>query len=260
MNAKLAQLWAVKTKDDEWWSSFVTSPLAIAINYFVVDIKWLTPNKVTLISFVIALAGAFFIVLGGNQNFVIAAILIHISHVFDCMDGQMARYRKTTSMLGGYYDKLTDEVQVSLWFGAVGYAAYSQTEQVLPLILAFIGVAAYSFRGYAKYVGCYTLIADNNNYLAELALKKSRATTSELAGLGFGLSVNLRWFIREQRKIVYVNEGVFIFMLSVALILNSLTVMLWIFAFSQVSLALSRAWFKCREISKIDESHPLESS
>jgi len=39
MNRKLTRLWATKNKDDEWWSSFVTLPLAIAINYVAVDIK-----------------------------------------------------------------------------------------------------------------------------------------------------------------------------------------------------------------------------
>ena len=33
MMDKLEQLWATKTRDDEWWSSFITSPLAIAANY-----------------------------------------------------------------------------------------------------------------------------------------------------------------------------------------------------------------------------------
>ena len=33
--------------------SFITSPLAIAVNYFVVDVKALTPNKLTLLSFIV---------------------------------------------------------------------------------------------------------------------------------------------------------------------------------------------------------------
>ena len=77
MNVKLTNLWATKTKDDEWWSSIITSPLAIAINYFVVDFKWLTPNKITLISFLTAIVSVLFIITGGTQSFIIAAVLIH---------------------------------------------------------------------------------------------------------------------------------------------------------------------------------------
>ena len=264
MNRKLTRLWATKTKDDEWWSSFITPPLAIAINYFVVDFKWLTPNKITLLSFITAIISVLFIIPGGNQNFIIAAILINLSHVFDCMDGQMARYRKATSIAGGFYDKLTDEIQVALWFSAVGYAAYSQNQQVLPLILALIGVIAYTFKSYVKYVSFYTLVG-NNNYLSELTKQEHVVKTQDVAGLDFGLRANLRWFIREQRKIINVNEGVFIFMLSFALILdsqsiNSLNIMLWIFAISQVSLALIRTWFKCREIASIDNQQHLDKS
>ncbi|MBE8232494.1 MAG: CDP-alcohol phosphatidyltransferase family protein [Endozoicomonadaceae bacterium] len=262
MNSRLAKLWATKTKDDEWWSSFITSPLAIALNYFVVDIKWLTPNKITAISFITAILAVFFILPGVHQNFITAAMLIHLSHIFDCMDGQMARYRKTTSVAGGYYDKLTDELQVALWFGAIGYAAYSQTQQVLPLILAFTGVVAYAFRGYVKYVSFHSQMVNNKNYLSELTAQEFSAKKDDVAGLNFSLKDNVRWFIREQRKVIYVNEGVFIFMLSFALILesysiNSLTPMLFIFALSQTILAVGRTWFKCREISKLDSKQDI---
>lgn len=242
MNVKLTNLWATKTKDDEWWSSFVTAPLAIAINYFVVDVKWLTPNKITLISFLTAIVSALFIIFGGAQNFIIAAVLIHISHVFDCMDGQMARYRKTTSLTGGYYDKLTDQIQVTLWFGSVAYAAYKQSHDVLPVFLAFIGVAFYSLRGYTKYVVIYTEMSQDSHYLETLSKQKIPERKEDNAGLAFSFFENLKWFVAEQRKILSFDEGVFIFMLSLALVLDVLTPMLWVFAISQFYLGLSRSW------------------
>ena len=116
MSQKLQRLWATKNKNDEWWSSFVTSPLAIAVNFVVVDWKWLTPNLLTLFSFMTAIAATVLIVIGGQIELFVAAVLIHVSHVMDCMDGQMARYRKIASRWGGFFDKMTDQVQVSLWF------------------------------------------------------------------------------------------------------------------------------------------------
>ena len=47
MTDKLTQLWATKTKDDEWWSSFVTAPLGILANYAAVEVPWVTPNRIT---------------------------------------------------------------------------------------------------------------------------------------------------------------------------------------------------------------------
>ncbi|NOZ65644.1 MAG: CDP-alcohol phosphatidyltransferase family protein [Alphaproteobacteria bacterium] len=250
MNKKLIRLWATKTKDDEWWSSFVTSPLAIAVNYFVVDIKWLTPNLITFFSFIIALISALFILAGGTMNFIVAAILIHLSHILDCMDGQMARYRKSTSQSGAFYDKLTDQIQVTIWFGSVGYAAYAQSHDVVPVFLAFAGVAFYSLRGYVKYVTIYTEMSRDNNYLEKLSLAEADAQKTATAGLEFDLLANLKWFAGEQRKIILFNEGVFIFMLSLALILDQLTPMLWIFAISQIYYGLARGWQRGRQIGR----------
>jgi phosphatidylglycerophosphate synthase len=158
------------------------------------------------------------------------------------MDGQMARYRKTSSLSGGYYDKLTDQIQVTLWFGATGYAAYNQSHSVLPVFLAFIGVAFYSLRGYVKYVTLYTEMSQDNYYVDILAKQLSTVKKQNTAGLKFGFSANLKWFIAEQRKILEFKEGVFIFMLSLALVLDVLTPMLWMFAVSQLYLGLMRGW------------------
>jgi len=231
MTGKMLQLWDTKTSDDEWWSSFVTAPLALIANYAVVDVPWLTPNRITAASFLVAVLSTICIVIGGFGNFIAAAILIHLSHVLDCMDGQMARYRKASSPVGSYYDRLTDQVQVALWFGAMGYAAYAQTLSVVPVFLALIGIAFYGLRGYVKYIAIQIETARNPDYPAAMAQLNHVERT---AGLGFGLRANLAWFVREQHKIVFADEGVFIFMLSAALVLNQITAMLWVFAASQL--------------------------
>ena len=105
---KFKRIWSTKNPNDEWWSSFVTSPLAVVCNWLVVDIAWITPNLITLFSFTVALASAVFICLGSSEEnlrtsfHVVAAILIHVSHILDCMDGQMARYRGTLSRSGSF--------------------------------------------------------------------------------------------------------------------------------------------------------------
>ncbi len=238
MTSKLEKLWATKTKDDEWWSSFVTAPLAIAANYIAVERAWITPNRITLASFLVAVLAAICIVIGGQANYIIAAVLIHLSHVLDCMDGQMARYRQVSSAIGSYFDRLTDQVQVILWFGAIGYAAYAQTLRVEPLILAFIGVAFYGLRGYVKYVAIEIEMTRDSSYQTKMAQLKE---TPAVAGLGFGFRANALWLFREQSKILGFDEGVFIFMLSAALVLNALTPMLWIFAVSQLFYGVFRA-------------------
>lgn len=250
MSSKLDRLWDTKNKNDEWWSSFVTSPLAIMINYIVVDIKFLTPNKITISSFLVACISAVFIVLGGTSNFIVAAVLINLSHVLDCMDGQMARYRNTSSSSGSFFDKVTDQVQVIIWFGALGYAAYVQTQSITPLFLAFIGVSFYSLRGYIKYVAVYTVIAENPNFIKDAAQDNFVAQSMPSAGLGFGILDNLKWFAKEQKKILSFDEGVFIFMLSIALIFDLLIPILWVFSSTQIFYGIGRGVQRGLEIDR----------
>jgi hypothetical protein len=54
MTDLLTKLWATKTRNGEWWSSFVTSSLAIAANYGADSVPWITPNRVTAVSFLVA--------------------------------------------------------------------------------------------------------------------------------------------------------------------------------------------------------------
>ncbi len=248
MNDRFVRLWDTKNKDDEWWSSFVTAPLAIVFNYIVVDIKWLTPNLITLASFIMALISAIFIVVGGSKNFLIAAILINLSHIFDCMDGQIARYRHTSTASGSYFDRTTDHIQITIWFGAVGYAGFLQSNEILSLILAFIGVAFYSLRGYVKYVAIHVEMSLDRGYLEKTKLAAQKDQMAEIAGPSFGFLPNARWFLAEQRKILLFNEGVLIFMLSIALVLDQLISMLWVFAASQLFYGLFRSWQGGRNI------------
>ena len=251
MTDKLTQLWATKTKNDEWWSSFVTAPLGIAANSWAVDIPAITPNRITAASFAVAVIATLCILIGGSGWFIAAAILIHLSHILDCMDGQMARYRKVSSPVGSYFDRLTDQVQVTLWFGAVGYAAYVQSLSVVPVFLALVGVAFYGLRGYVKYIALEIETALDPDYPRKIARLKRQEPA---AGLGFGISANVKWFLKEQPKVLAFDEGVFIFMLSAALVFNQLTPMLWVFAASQVFWGALKAW---QRGMNIDANHKL---
>jgi phosphatidylglycerophosphate synthase len=237
MNSKLTRLWATKTKQDEWWSSFVTAPLAILVNYLVVDWCCLTPNRITALSFAVAFISAALVFWGDSTYFIAAAVLIQISHILDCMDGQMARYRRTSSPSGSYYDRLTDQVQVILWFGAVGYSAHIQSGDITPIFLVFVGVSFYGLRGYSKYVHAEIELLHDRDFLEK---NTALRLAPESAGLTFGWRKNIRWFLAEQRKFFSFDEGVLVFMLSAALIFNQLTAMLWLFAASQLFYGIIR--------------------
>jgi len=251
MNSKFEKLWETKNKNDEWWSSFVTSPLAVLFNICVVDWSILSPNRITCLSFLVSCFAVALILWGTYPAFIVAAILVNLSHVFDCMDGQMAKYRGMSSPFGSYFDKVTDQIKIFLFFGALAYSAYQQSRDVTVIFLAFTGVTFYYIRVYVKYLTIFIEMEGNPKYLDDFSKKlksDSENHHKESAGPGAGFVNNFIWFLKEQRKFFLFNEAVFIFLISVGLIFNKLTLVLWIFAISQVYYGIRRSWQRGEQI------------
>jgi len=213
---KFQRLWKTKNKDDEWWAAFVTAPIGILLNVIVVDWSVINPNRLTALSFISALLGAAYILPFSYQNFVTAVILIQLSHVLDCMDGQMARYRGISSPAGSFYDKIVDFIKIFLFFAAVSFTAFEETHNITVVFLGFTATFFYTLRSYIKYVTLSIRAENDPEYF------KNRLNTEvELsAGPGFSLRKNLLWFLREQRKFFQFDEGVFVFLISAALLLH----------------------------------------
>jgi hypothetical protein len=109
-----------KKKDINWWTEWVCRPPAAALVYGLKGTR-ITPNQVTFASLAVcAVAGAMFVLLTGHLWVVLAALVFELSFVLDCVDGQLARVRKTASVLGHQLDFLMDEIKAMLLYGCVG--------------------------------------------------------------------------------------------------------------------------------------------
>jgi phosphatidylglycerophosphate synthase len=190
--------------------------------------------------------GAAYILPFSYQNFVAAAILIQLSHVLDCMDGQMARYRGISSPAGSFYDKIADFIKIFIFFAAVSFAVFEETNNITVVFLGFTATFFYSLRSYIKYV-TLNIRAENDPEYFENA---SNTKVELSAGLGFSLRKNLLWFLREQRKFFQFDEGVFVFLISAALLLHELIPLLWILAISQLYYGLMKALQRGLQIQK----------
>jgi archaetidylinositol phosphate synthase len=72
----------------------------------------LSPNQVTLLSLVSTLVAVPLISFGGPAGWLIAALLVQVGFIGDCLDGQLARATGKVSDFGRYLDSLTDLVKV----------------------------------------------------------------------------------------------------------------------------------------------------
>lgn len=72
---------------------------------------FVTPLQVTIAAFFAGLTACYF----ASQNFVLLSLIFWGSNrVLDCLDGALARHRKSASDLGGFLDLLSDFIVYSL--------------------------------------------------------------------------------------------------------------------------------------------------
>ena len=84
----------------DWVFRFVSKP----VTHFFVKFTKITPNQITILSFILGLLAAGLILMGDYNYLVVAGVLVLIFMVLDNVDGEIARITKKTSKLGHWLD------------------------------------------------------------------------------------------------------------------------------------------------------------
>jgi len=95
---------------EEWWSRVFATPIANLVLSAIADWSLITPNRLTGLSFILTVLTALLILSESSKTLLIAGIILQLAYIVDCMDGQLARYRQTTSQIGSFLDKLSDYI------------------------------------------------------------------------------------------------------------------------------------------------------
>ncbi|GAA4988500.1 hypothetical protein HD597_007715 [Nonomuraea thailandensis] len=104
--------------------------------------RGLTPNQVTLISIVLGVAAAACFATGERPWMVLGGVLIYFAFVFDCVDGQVARYARKFGVLGAWLDATFDRFKEYVVFAglAVGWVVSGNGDEIWILALAALGL------------------------------------------------------------------------------------------------------------------------
>ena len=104
--------------------------------------RGLTPNQVTLISISLGVAAAACFATGDRPWMVAGGVLIYFAFVFDCVDGQLARYARKFGVLGAWLDATFDRFKEYVVFAglAIGYVVSGHGEEIWVLALAAIAL------------------------------------------------------------------------------------------------------------------------
>ncbi|MBI4971312.1 MAG: CDP-alcohol phosphatidyltransferase family protein [Candidatus Omnitrophica bacterium] len=106
----------------------------------------ITAHQVTFITLCLGLLSALILALPGAGGLFAGAILLQIWYLFDHVDGQVARYRGTSSLTGVFFDYLMHYVVHSFIFLGIGVGAYFSSGG--SILMLFFGFIAALFMGF----------------------------------------------------------------------------------------------------------------
>lgn len=95
---------------------------SIAISKRLVDTP-ITPNMMSVVTFLLGVAGAMCAARGGYGPTLAGAILMQTNSILDGVDGELARVRFQHSKLGQWLDTVSDDVSNWLFYGGLAHGA-----------------------------------------------------------------------------------------------------------------------------------------
>lgn len=124
---------AVKSRDG-FFTTFFISPYSRYIARWCAR-RGLTPNQVTTASLITALIAAGCAATGERWGYVAAGVLLLLSFVLDCTDGQMARYSLQYSTMGAWLDATFDRAKEYAFYAGLALGAARHGDDVWALAL-----------------------------------------------------------------------------------------------------------------------------
>lgn len=124
---------AVKAHDG-FFTTFFISPYSRYIARWCAR-RGLTPNQVTTASLLTALIAAGCAATGERGGYIAAGVLLLVSFVLDCTDGQLARYALKYSTMGAWLDATFDRAKEYAFYAGLALGAARDGDDVWALAL-----------------------------------------------------------------------------------------------------------------------------
>jgi len=166
---------------DSFLTKIFARSLSVKISPWLAEKTEITPLQVTLCGLLIGLVAAW---VGSHTEWalcILAALLMEMSHILDCVDGELARLTDRGSPFAASMDPITDRIKDI----AVVYASFFQASQAHTLNLSAVELSGIAFFAIGIWM-FYIYVVDA--YLNPARKVKTRSDpNSELQHIYFGM-------------------------------------------------------------------------
>jgi hypothetical protein len=195
--------------NDGFFSVFFLRKFSKLFTWAAVRLK-MTPNQVTLISFAVGLYSAYQFSQGTFWSIFAGAVLLQLSIIIDCVDGELARYTRQFSQLGAWLDAITDRIKEYLVFFALAYGAAKEGRDLwipamgMMLFQTFRHLSDYNFARINKIRSTQLKPLDfeikNDGYVSTEREKKSRFEYWSKKAVQF--PIGERWLVISASSVI----------------------------------------------------------
>lgn len=231
--------------NDGFFSVFVLRKFSKLFTWAAVRLR-VSPNQITLISFAIGLLSAYEFSRGDYWSIFTGAILLQLSIIVDCVDGELARYTRKFSQLGAWLDAITDRIKEYLVFFGLAFGAARNGEELwIPAMAMMVFQAVrhlsdYNFARINKVRSTDLPIIDfkqaNDGFVPLKQAKKSRLQYWAKKAVQF--PIGERWLVISASSVI--GGAAFTFTIMPILAVISIIVVF------RARIAVSRTWPKAR--------------
>ena len=123
-------------EEGNWMVRTFLRDAALPVTWLVLHTP-MTANQVTTLSLLIGLWGISLFAVPGAGMFLVGCLLLQLWYFLDHVDGQVARYRKTTGLNGRFFDFLTHHLIHTSIFFSLGVYAFQMTESLFFIVWGF---------------------------------------------------------------------------------------------------------------------------
>lgn len=126
-----------KTEKEDWYSTNFCRKVSIYLTKLLLFTS-ITANQVTLLSIVVGLVAGVLFSFGNYLYTLVGALLLQLWLIFDCIDGEIARYRKSANISGKYVESMNHHIVHPIIFWCISLGLYNILQNFFILILGFL--------------------------------------------------------------------------------------------------------------------------
>jgi len=121
---------------DVWWARYIFRPISIYITKILLHTP-ISSNQVTVLWFLTGIASGTLFIFGNYWCSIAGALLLQAILLLDCVDGEVARYRATSSLKGEYLDRLGHNITYPYIFVGISFGVYANFHDIRAFIFGF---------------------------------------------------------------------------------------------------------------------------